>query len=118
MEMTAEQRLDHFLELEPDWDSYGALIINPKAIGLARLILAEWPDAFPVPSPGGGVRMEWINNGQELDVGFSPDGSSFEWLYDPDSPNSTDKDWVWGEGLPITDWPKMAVYLRRMYPES
>ena len=64
--MTREEglkALDGFLLLEENWDSYGAVPISKKAIGVARSIVSNKetePAPWVVPSCNGGVSLEWF----------------------------------------------------------
>jgi hypothetical protein len=84
----ALSRLSKFVELEPDWDSYGAARISPIAISKAKDILTELSfrnspatscDLAPYhisPTASGGVQIEWRSaNGDALELGVEPDGA-------------------------------------------
>jgi hypothetical protein len=63
--------LDFLLELKPNWDSYGAPAIDPRAIVAARAFLGE---PIPVPTVNGGVELVWEWQNLELEVEFAADG--------------------------------------------
>ena len=71
---TAAQ-LKELLQLEPNWDTYGALAIDPKYVAAAlKFILTIVPDAAPapavVPTSRGGVQLEWYMTGLVLEIEF------------------------------------------------
>ncbi|HEU0074979.1 MAG TPA: hypothetical protein VFS30_13335 [Dehalococcoidia bacterium] len=76
--------LDEFVELEPDWDSYGASPISEIAIEKARgilnwiaayALLADGPEPVAVPLADGGVQLEWIGDAEVLEIEVSPEGN-------------------------------------------
>jgi hypothetical protein len=83
----ALERLEEFKALSEDWDSYGAAAISPRSIGLARDIAAEVvsnhalsirPEGYTfdvVPTPDGGVQLEWTVSEQHLEVVIDPQGT-------------------------------------------
>jgi hypothetical protein len=77
--------------LKPDWNSYGALPVNPDVIRHVREFLAlmnPTEDPYIGPKVNGGVTVEWHDKGYELEFEFDP-------------PN--DDGWVVIEGLSITE---------------
>ena len=82
-----EARLDELVELEHDWDGYGANPIDRQALILAvRVIDATTrqgvpaPEIFPVPS--GGVQLEWTSGGMELEFEIEPGANSIVFVGD------------------------------------
>jgi hypothetical protein len=69
----AIERMAHLLRLPENWDSYGALPIDPRSVATALDLLSKTmrPDT-PVPDIGptnrGGVNMEWNLRGMGLEV--------------------------------------------------
>jgi hypothetical protein len=75
---TAE-RLSEIAKLEPNWNSYGAVVVHPATIGyvssFVRDIAAvlsdydiELPVPFVAPTPLGGIQLEWAASGRELEL--------------------------------------------------
>jgi hypothetical protein len=68
-------------KLPENWDSYGSRPIQPAAIERASEALdflssinLPPPQIFPVP--GGGLQLEFEQDGRELEIEFLPDGST------------------------------------------
>jgi len=83
------ERLDHFRELKPGWDSYGAQPIAPEAIdkaeALLRLVYAASDAGIEppliAPCADGGVQFEWQSpSGKELTLGIPPAGTPIDFL--------------------------------------
>jgi len=69
--MTNAERLESFKALAPDWDSYGAKPIDPRAIEVARALVPFIRDGIQVfPMKDGGVLFET----DDADIAISPDG--------------------------------------------
>src|SRR3954447_19079229 len=77
-------QLNALAHLEPDWDSYGAAPISPKAITQARALIERVAskaarlgrEAHPYyigPTPIGGIQVEWRGNGRESQIEVRPD---------------------------------------------
>ena len=71
------QRLEELLDLDANWNSYGAPPIDPEAILFAvDLLLDTMPGNVPtpatVPTSRGGVQLEWHSHGLELEVAILP----------------------------------------------
>lgn len=67
-------RLDHLLNLEKDWDSYGAAPIESEAVSTALRWIASCLQVFPeapfiAPLADGGVQVEWTHG--SVEVGFT-----------------------------------------------
>ena len=75
------QRLDSFLKLEINWDSYGAPAISRKALLAAQNImfylLTDAP-SFVAPTSHGGVTLEWSRGGYSIEIEIGPDGEISE----------------------------------------
>lgn len=83
----ALERLEEFKTLREDWDSYGAVPISPKAIDIARELAAEIvskhalsirPAGYSfdvVPTPDGGVQLEWDVDAQHLEIAIRSQGT-------------------------------------------
>lgn len=83
----ALERLEEFKMLREDWDSYGAVPISAIAISGARELAAEIiskhalsirPAGYAfnvVPTPDGGVQLEWDIDARHLEIAVSPQGS-------------------------------------------
>ncbi len=73
------QGMRALLELTDGWDSYGGLAPRPLAVAVAASLM-EWssslgvPDPSVVPSPDGGIQLEWHQGGMDLEVHCRPDG--------------------------------------------
>ena len=67
------KRLGELLELEPNWDTYGACLINPDhavaAFNLLELVMRDdTPEPTVVPTNRGGVQLEWHTCGVDLEI--------------------------------------------------
>jgi hypothetical protein len=83
-----DERIARFAELVPDWDSYGAKAISPRAIAVARDVLrtvvAQTAPALGgrelavciAPLPNGGVVLEWHGANADLEVEVTATGAS------------------------------------------
>ena len=83
----ALQRLDELAQLEPDWNSYGAAAMSPRAIKIAREFLKSVAKRLVdkvgervrpyvvVPLADGGVQIEWRSPERDLEVEIGPDGT-------------------------------------------
>lgn len=67
------------LELEFDWNSYGAL---PVSEGCAQLVLAlladsgfQGPPPAVVPTAVGGIQLSWVKGADEVALEINPNGS-------------------------------------------
>lgn len=83
-ELLAE--LNRLNQLEPNWDGEAAAAITPRAIGEARQILSNALGSYPllerslrpffvVPSPDGGVDLEWRSGQRSVEIAIDPDGT-------------------------------------------
>ena len=69
------------LDLPPDWDGYGARPVDPAVVkGALRLLLELVPTAASVPnvvpSPSGGVQVEWHERGADIELEFKVDATA------------------------------------------
>lgn len=72
---------------DDDWNGYGAIAVNPRAVHLARRILRSIPSIFPPPEiaidADGEVNLEWLT--ERPDVAFTmsigPRAISYAGLY-------------------------------------
>jgi hypothetical protein len=83
----ALERLEEFATLPEDWDSYGAVPISAVAIDRARELAAEIiskhalsirPEGYSfdvVPTPDGGVQLEWVVGDQHLEIAIGSHGA-------------------------------------------
>jgi hypothetical protein len=61
--------MEGFAGLPRNWDSYGAKKINPVAIRWAKELLDKLGDGWiPVPTPEGGVQLEWHRDGVDIEI--------------------------------------------------
>ena len=76
-----ENRLTMLTALKDGWDTYGAPPLSADALREARFTLhevskTETPVPAVVPSPDGGVDLEWrLESGVELYIQISPEGN-------------------------------------------
>jgi hypothetical protein len=59
-------------QLKHGWDSYGGLPPTPEAIAVAEILLQ--PGSL-VPSPDGGLQIEWHQGGYDIEITIDPRGS-------------------------------------------
>jgi hypothetical protein len=83
----ALERLEEFATLPNDWDSYGAAPISTVAVEHARELAAEIiskhalsirPAGYSfdvVPTPDGGVQLEWDVGAHDLEISIGPHGT-------------------------------------------
>lgn len=79
--------LQNLLRLPPNWDSYGALPIDPRAAAVAhRLLLEIMQVETPVPSVAplsdSGIQLDWHRRGLDVEVMISPEGRTSTWCRD------------------------------------
>ena len=63
--------IDDMHKLENNWDSYGAVPINPKAIEIAKRIKSVLIEFDAIPCPDGGVQLEKHLHGYSVEVEIS-----------------------------------------------
>ena len=67
------------LDFPANWNSYGAPQISPCALGYVLAVVHETMDAHSIkpialPSPSGGVQLEWHQRGVDFEVEVLPSG--------------------------------------------
>ncbi|HVT12810.1 MAG TPA: hypothetical protein VHE55_11130 [Fimbriimonadaceae bacterium] len=72
------RRVESFLELQRDWDGYGAAPIDPILAAHALQVLADFasndcPEPSVVPTTSGGVQVEWHVYGIDFEFEILPD---------------------------------------------
>ena len=72
-------RLNALLRLPQNWNSYGSLPITPATVRravqfIARAFPLQAPAPAIVPTPGGGIQLEWHQDGLDLEIELLPDG--------------------------------------------
>ncbi len=72
---SVQMDLDALSSLAPNWDGYGAPVIDPKIIQAAKQFIATLPDnlAFRpriVPTSNGSLQMEWHEGPKTLELEF------------------------------------------------
>lgn len=75
----ALSKLQELSQLPSNWDSYNSRPISRAALAKAAEVLRHIADRMPAPDifpvPGGGIQMEWSNDGYEkLEIGILPTG--------------------------------------------
>lgn len=75
------RKFDQLLDLPPNWDGYGARAIEPAVLEQAlRMLLDAVPPTAPspyvVPSPAGGVQVEWHEPAGDIEIEFKVDGTA------------------------------------------
>jgi hypothetical protein len=72
-------RLGELLQLPEGWNSYRARRVEPGSAAVALNLLGETmlpttPAPSIVPTPSGGIQLEWHIHGIDLEVGITPSG--------------------------------------------
>lgn len=75
------------LDLQPNWNSYGAPVVSPSSLGYGLALLARTTELGSlrpavVPSPSGGFQFEWHENGVDLEVEVLPSGQLSTYFQD------------------------------------
>lgn len=108
------EAIESLLQLDDDWDSYGARRIDARSVRaaqdlvrwLAMTVGVERPAVAASPDGFVGVSWEWANHAKNLDVEVLPQGGlAFCYLDDIDGTNSC-------EGT-TGNWPLVAQLLTR-----
>lgn len=74
-----DARFVYLRTLDPNWDSYGALRLQPDVENRARAILATLATPpFICMTVDGGISLEWDN--EQISVEVKPDGGITAWL--------------------------------------
>jgi hypothetical protein len=72
-------RLAQFLQLGEGWNSYGAHRVSRDAVEAAMSLLVAYDMEVPIPevfpTAIGGVKLEWGDDNESVEVEFQPDGS-------------------------------------------
>ena len=63
--------LDDMYKLKDNWDSYGGKPIEPKAIEIAKIIMAVLTDFQAVPGGDGGIQLERHKDGESIEIEIS-----------------------------------------------
>lgn len=75
----ARRLLFLLLNLKENWDSYGAREVTKQsvetALTLASVLSDDTPPPAIVPTPAGGIQMEWHASGIDLEVEVADDGN-------------------------------------------
>lgn len=76
----AANRLASIMRLPENWDSYGAKVVNVDSIfSTIQLLVAvmkqETPMPYILPTPMGGVQLEWHQFGIDLEAEVLPSGN-------------------------------------------
>lgn len=69
--ITLFKRLQSFLALKTNWDSYGAPPISPQAVWRAQELIEEMQ---AVPTVNGGVQLECHMSQQSIEIEMDSDG--------------------------------------------
>jgi hypothetical protein len=82
---TLIQQLDAMRNLPENWDGYGAAVLVPEALDLAKEIVILFAslrggddglaDFYVAPGRDGGVLIEWDDANSEHELEINPDGS-------------------------------------------
>ena len=75
------------LDLQSNWNSYGAPVVSPSSLGYGLALLARTTEPGSlrpavVPSPSGGFQFEWHENGVDLEVEVLPSGQFSAYFQD------------------------------------
>lgn len=73
-----DARIQELAALEPGWDSYRALKLTPEALATARRLAIEKLQLDPqlVPTVRGGVQIELVIEGLEVELEIEFDGKT------------------------------------------
>lgn len=80
-EEKTRRKLGQLLRLAPNWDGYGARSPDPAVLERAlRALLEVVPTSAPapylVPSPTGGLQIEWHERAGDVEIEFKADGTA------------------------------------------
>ena len=94
---TTVERMNELLELQPNWDSYGARCVEKHAVETALEILGTVmrPNTSPptvVPTVEGGIQLEWHQNHIDLEVEVKPEGQVLMFRQGGSQPEVSDVD--------------------------
>lgn len=106
------EKIASFSDLAPNWDSYGALTINPLCIVASvqfalQVIGPEISIPFAAPTVGGGVQLEWHRRGRDFEIYVESPSKISAFFSDDDSGEELSFD--------ISDhFDQLRMYLDRM----
>ena len=63
--------IDKMADLKENWDSYGAVPIDPRAIAEAKRVQSVLTEYDAVPCPDGGVQLERHTHGYSVEIEIS-----------------------------------------------
>lgn len=103
------QSLREFSKLSAGWDSYGAKPVRIEAAVAVLRIAAtrlgeETVPPTVVPTPDGGLQMEWHGRQQHLEIQVGPDGAASAY-YENATTGETQ------ELNPVSDWPRISAWI-------
>ncbi len=89
--------------LEPNWDSYGASVVEPGGVVqglnfLGKILEVDTPAPAVVPTAEGGIQFEWHASGIDLEITFGPSGQ-----IEVDCRDITSGEEWFGEGKEVDD---------------
>jgi hypothetical protein len=106
------QKLEEFLDLPDNWDSYDSLRINPECViaakQLIKAIMLE-PSLklpFPVPLNNGYIQLEWHKLNMDLEIEFISLNEIEIYYYD------TENEIEWTENITTLDIDKLTKLVR------
>jgi hypothetical protein len=84
----AKEALRKLLSLPPNWDSYGARTIDPHNVEAAVRLLPkiaskDTPQPIVIPTVRGGVQLEWLMRGIDLEIEINEPGQCQVLYVDP-----------------------------------
>ncbi len=98
------------LALPENWDSYRGARVNQKAAQTSLEVLMALGNAIAtpkiVPTPGGGVQLEWRKDRFELEIEVTPVGRLLVGLDDPDGGLDVDE-----------EFKSLTVFRERLLPK-
>lgn len=75
------------LSLGDNWNGYGESAIHTssvkRAVNVLDVIGSEGPSPEVVPTSAGGIQLEWVGNGFEIEVEIPPSGAASVFVVDP-----------------------------------
>ncbi len=107
------QKLDGFLDLPENWDSYGSLKIYPECIEAAKRLIKEimvepsFELPFPVPLYSGYLQLEWHRFNMDLEIEFISLNEIEIYYYD------TEDELEWIENIDSLDITKLSKLIRK-----
>ena len=80
-------QLLELLSLGDNWNGYGESAIHTssvkRAVNVLDIIGREGPRPGVVPTSDGGIQLEWVGNGFEIEVEIPPSGGASVFVVDP-----------------------------------